>query len=96
MLYTIAFVSSTGAYKNHLFVLRLAMGQHDDVPESLEQWADCSFTMPASTVSKAQVRSISVENSTPPEKWVRYIAKYNYRVEIDNVIETESDHETSE
>lgn len=85
-----------GAYKNHLFVLHLSLGQHDEVPEQLEQWADVSFTMPASTVSKAQVRSISVENPDPPEKWVRYIAKYQYKVEIDNQVETESDKETSD
>ena len=82
-----------GAYKNHLFVLHLSMGPHDEVPDSLATWADVSFTTPASTVSKAQVRSISVDNPNPPEKWVRYIAKYNYKVEIDNVVETESDHE---
>lgn len=40
--------------------------------------------MPSCTVSKSQVRSISVENPTPPEKWVKYLAKYHYRIEIDH------------
>ena len=39
--------------------------------------------MPSSTVSKSQVRSISVNTSEPPDKWVTYCAKYNYKVEIE-------------
>ncbi|GFN97739.1 Ap-1 complex subunit mu-2 [Plakobranchus ocellatus] len=86
-----------GAYKNHVFVLHLGLGAHDEIPEQLEQTAACSFTMPASTVSKAQVRSISVDAQDPPEKWVRYIARYSYTVEIDNQMEdTESDKEISQ
>ena len=80
-----------------MFRLNLNLGQHDEMPEALDQTADCSFTMPASTVSKAQVRSISVDNhEEPPEKWVRYVAKYQYHVEIDNRVETDSDHEGSD
>lgn len=75
----------SGAYTNHLFRLTLDLGPHDEVPESFEEYADVEFTMPASTVSQTQVRSISVENPNPPEKWVRYIAKYEYKVEIDHI-----------
>lgn len=25
-----------------------------------------------------------MENPTPPEKWVKYLAKYHYRIEIDH------------
>lgn len=82
-----------GAYKNHLFVLRLDLGQHDEIPDTFEEWACAEFNTPATTVSKAQVRSLSVENPNPPEKWVRYIAKYQYRVQIDNKVETSSDHD---
>ena len=78
-----------------MFVLHLGLGAHDEIPDQLEQTASCSFTMPASTVSKAQVRSISVDTQDPPEKWVRYIARYNYMVEIDNQVEAESDKEPS-
>lgn len=84
-----------GAYKNHLFVLRLDLGPHDEIPDSFEEWASVEFNTPATTVSKTQVRSISVENPNPPEKWVRYIAKYEYRVQIDCQVETASDHEGS-
>ncbi|KAL5009161.1 hypothetical protein ScPMuIL_014742 [Solemya velum] len=74
-----------GAYTNHLFRLTLDLGPHDEIPESFAEYADVEFTMPASTISQTQVRSISVENPNPPEKWVRYIAKYEYQVEIDHV-----------
>ncbi|KAL8611095.1 hypothetical protein ACOMHN_064385 [Nucella lapillus] len=82
-----------GAYKNHMFVLRLDLGSHDELPSGLEEWCDVSFTTPATTVSKAQVRSISVENPDPPGKWVRYVSKYQYRVQLDNKVETTSDIE---
>ncbi|XP_076442767.1 uncharacterized protein LOC143281440 [Babylonia areolata] len=85
-----------GAYKNHLFVLRLDLGQYDDIPDTFEEWVNVEFNMPATTVSKAQVRSISVDNPNPPEKWVRYVAKYHYRVQIDNKVETSSDLEVEE
>jgi hypothetical protein len=71
----------------------LDLGQHDEIPDTFEEWANVEFNMPATTVSKTQVRSISIENPDPPEKWVRYIAKYQYRVQIDNKVETSSDHE---
>lgn len=73
-----------GAYTSHLFKLTLEFGAHDEVPESFEQFTTVDFTMPSCTVSKSQVRSISVENPTPPEKWVKYLAKYHYRIEIDH------------
>lgn len=73
-----------GAYTSHLFKLTLEFGAHDETPESFEQFTTVDFTMPSCTVSKSQVRSISVENPTPPEKWVKYIAKYHYRIEIDH------------
>lgn len=62
----------------------MEFGAHDEVPESFEQFTTVDFTMPSCTVSKSQVRSISVENPTPPEKWVKYLAKYHYRIEIDH------------
>ncbi|XP_050406705.2 protein stoned-B isoform X1 [Patella vulgata] len=77
-----------GAYKSHLFVLRLDLGPHDEVPETFEETCHVHFTMPSSTISKTQVRSVSVDNPNPPEKWVRYIAKYTYEVEIETSIES--------
>lgn len=77
-------ISFTGAYTSHLFKLTLEFGAHDELPDSFEQFTTVDFTMPSCTVSKSQVRSISVENPTPPEKWVKYIAKYHYKIEIDH------------
>lgn len=51
-------------------------------------FSDVKFTMPASTISKCQIRSISCGNPTPPEKWVRYIAHYEYKVAIDHKFES--------
>ncbi|XP_061172564.1 uncharacterized protein LOC133181930 [Saccostrea echinata] len=73
-----------GAYTSHLFKLTLEFGAHDEMPDSFEQFTTVDFTMPSCTVSKSQVRSISVENPTPPEKWVKYLAKYHYKIEIDH------------
>ena len=41
--------------------------------------------MPNSTVSRAQVRSISVDSEEPPDKWVHHLAKYEYEVEIEMI-----------
>lgn len=39
--------------------------------------------MPATYVSHTTVRSVSVTNPIPPEKYVRYVSKHEYKVEID-------------
>ncbi|XP_023232384.1 protein stoned-B-like isoform X2 [Centruroides sculpturatus] len=72
-----------GAYTTHLFLLRLDMTSFDQIPESLSQHVDVEFTMPATTVSHTTVRSVSVTNSNPPEKYVRYVSKHEYKVEIE-------------
>ena len=43
--------------------------------------------MPCATTSQSQIRSIAVTNPNPPEKWVRYLAKYEYRIEIEHLDE---------
>lgn len=75
-----------GAYKSHLFKLTLELGPHDVLPDSFEDTAEVRFTMPSCTASQTQIRSISVENPNPPDKWVRYVAKYEYTVSV-NVID---------
>ena len=67
--------------------MTLDLSAHDEIPDTFEQYTTVDFTMPSCTVSQSQVRSISVENPNPPEKWVRYVAKYHYRIEIDHVDE---------
>ncbi|KAK3597395.1 hypothetical protein CHS0354_040121 [Potamilus streckersoni] len=78
---------SHGAYKSHLFKLKLELGQHDIIPTTFQESTDVYFTMPCSTVSQSQIRSVSVQNPNPPEKWVRYIAKYHYKVQINHLKE---------
>lgn len=36
--------------------------------------------MPSTTVSHAVVRSVSVTSDEPPEKFVRYVSKHEYKV----------------
>ncbi|WAR19255.1 STNB-like protein [Mya arenaria] len=76
-----------GAYTSHLFRLKLELGPHDEFPESFETHTSVSFTMPCSTVSQSQIRSIAVTNQNPPEKWVRSSASYEYRIEIEHLDE---------
>ncbi|KAL3873445.1 hypothetical protein ACJMK2_036561 [Sinanodonta woodiana] len=78
---------SHGAYKSHLFKLKLELGPHDIIPATFQESTDVYFTMPCSTVSQSQIRSVSVQNPNPPEKWVRYIAKYHYKVQISHLKE---------
>ncbi|KAF8790261.1 Protein stoned-B like protein [Argiope bruennichi] len=72
-----------GAYTQQLFLLRTELTSFDQIPESFEQFVDVEFTMPATYVSHTTVRSVSVTNPVPPEKYVRYISKHEYKVEID-------------
>lgn len=81
------FLFVTGAYTSHLFRLKLELGPHDEIPESFETHTNVSFTMPCSTVSQSQIRSIAVTNPNPPEKWVRSTARYDYRIEIEHLDE---------
>ncbi|XP_054709400.1 protein stoned-B-like [Uloborus diversus] len=72
-----------GAYTQQLFLLRTELTSFDQIPETFEQYVDVEFTMPATYVSHTTVRSVSVTNPIPPEKYVRYISKHEYKVEID-------------
>lgn len=72
-----------GAYTTQLFLLRLDLTSFDQIPASFEQFVAVEFTMPATSVSHTTVRSISVSNENPPEKYVRYLSKHEYRVEIE-------------
>ena len=39
--------------------------------------------MPATTVSHCVMRSVSVTSDDPPEKYVRYLARQEYKVEME-------------
>ncbi|UYV74250.1 stnB [Cordylochernes scorpioides] len=72
-----------GAYTEHLFILRLELTSFDQIPDSFERYIHVEFNMPNSTVSHTTVRSISVNSGTAPEKFVRYVARHHYRVELE-------------
>ena len=89
----------SGAYKTHLFVLRLDLGPHDPIPSEFAKVCHVHFDMPNSTVSRAQVRSISISNPAddPPDRWVKHLAKYSYDVEMEFTDEVKkSDWEETE
>ncbi|XP_058018449.1 stonin-2 [Ahaetulla prasina] len=67
----------------HCFFCHLELGSDREVPSHFVRYVDVDFDMPASSASKAAVRSISVEGKTDVRKWVNYAAHYNYKVGIE-------------
>ena len=54
------------------------------MPESLARHCFVEFTMPATNVSHTTLRSLCVSSGDPPEKYVRYLARHEYLVEIEH------------
>uniref|UniRef100_W4VRV0 Putative stoned b synaptic vesicle bioproteinsis protein n=1 Tax=Corethrella appendiculata TaxID=1370023 RepID=W4VRV0_9DIPT len=76
-----------GAYTTHQLVCRMALTSYDQIPDQLSPYAYVEFSMPATQVSHTTVRSVSVQESDsdePPEKYVRYLARHEYRVGIEH------------
>ncbi len=72
----------SGAYTTHQLIVRIALTSFDQLPDQLAPYAHVEFTMPATQVSHTTVRSVSVQESDsddPPEKYVRYLARHEYR-----------------
>ncbi|KRZ09781.1 putative stoned B-like protein [Trichinella zimbabwensis] len=83
-----------GAYKTHLLRCCFQLTSFDMIPEAFLPTCDVEFTMPIATVSNTVVRSVAVDQHEDPEhieKWVRYLSKYTYTVDIDYVETTELD-----
>jgi len=77
---------NSGAYKTHLFVLKLELGPHDTAPTEYAKHIHVEYTLANSLVSRAQVRSISLSGQyyeEPPDRWVRHLARYEYSVEVE-------------
>lgn len=58
------------------------------MPDKLAEYCYVEFTMPATQVSHTTCRSVSLQNSDnddPPEKYVRYLARHEYRVGIEHI-----------
>ena len=63
-------------------LVRLPLTSFDQMPDSFYEFVHVEFKMPSTTVSHTTLRSISVSNENPPEKYVRYIAKYEYKIDL--------------
>nr|CAG4642294.1 EOG090X00TB [Evadne anonyx] len=73
-----------GSYTTHNFVCRINLTSYDQMPESLARFCHVEFTMPATYVSHTTLRSLAVTTGDPPEKYVRYLARHEYVVEIEH------------
>lgn len=63
-------------------VVRMAMTSYDQIPDKLAEYCLVEYTMPQTVVSHATIRSVSVQDSDsddPPEKYVRYLSRYEYQ-----------------
>ncbi|CAL8285529.1 unnamed protein product [Lota lota] len=67
----------------HTFFCRLELGSDQEVPRALEHHLEVEFDMPATTASKATVRSLSVEDRTDLKKWINYKSHFFYQVPIE-------------
>jgi len=76
------------AYKSQMLKCRFDLSSFDLMPEEFLPTCHVEFTMPLATISHTVVRSVSVEqheDSDRVEKFVRYVAKCHYNVEVDYV-----------
>lgn len=71
-----------GAYTTHNLISHLGLTSYDQIPDELAKYCYVEFTMPITQVSHTTVRSVSISNSdsdSPPEKYVRHLARHEYR-----------------
>jgi len=75
---------SQSAYVQNTMKIRLPLTAYDQMPDSLYEYVHVEYSMPATTVSHTTLRSISVNpcEDEPPEKYVKYSAKYEYKVKM--------------
>ncbi|KAJ7990988.1 hypothetical protein DPEC_G00292570 [Dallia pectoralis] len=74
---------NSGLGHPHTFFCRLELGSDREVPDSLQNYLEVEFDMPAATASKATVRSLSVMDRVEVKKWVTYKSHYSYQVPIE-------------
>lgn len=75
---------SQSAYVQNTMKIRLPLTAYDKMPDSFYEYVHVEYTMPATTVSHTTLRSISVNpyEDEPAEKYVKYSAKYDYKVKM--------------
>ncbi|XP_017461384.1 PREDICTED: protein stoned-B-like, partial [Rhagoletis zephyria] len=74
-----------GAYTQQFMIVRLPLSSFDRIPETFYDYVHVEFHMPSTTVSHTTLRSISIAaggGENPPEKFVRYNAKYEYKIAL--------------
>ncbi len=91
------FLYRTGSYTNHEFVCRLTLTGYDQMPEKFEKNFYVEFTQPATCVSHTVLRSVSIQPppEEPPEKFVKYLARHEYKLEIDFCDQEESSYKVA-
>ncbi|XP_040569177.1 uncharacterized protein stnB [Lepeophtheirus salmonis] len=74
-----------GSYTTHEFICKLQLTSFDQMPEQFEKNFYVEFTQPATAVSHTVLRSVSVSGGSgePPEKFVKYLARHEYKLEIE-------------
>eukprot|EP00094_Tigriopus_californicus_P003267 TCALIF_03142-PA protein Name:"Similar to stnB Protein stoned-B (Drosophila melanogaster)" AED:0.42 eAED:0.43 QI:0/0/0/0.8/1/1/10/0/824 len=74
-----------GSYTNHEFVCRLNLTSFDQMPETFDKHFFVEFNQPATTVSHTVLRSVSILEGSgdPPEKFAKYLARHEYKLEIE-------------
>ena len=66
-------------------VVKIQLSASDQMPENYDKNFYVEFTQPATTVSHTVLRSVSILGGSgePPEKFVKYLARHEYKLEID-------------
>ena len=79
------YIYISGSYTNHEFVCKLQLTSYDQMPETFDKHFYVEFTQPGTTVSNTVLRSVSISGGSgePPEKAVKYIARHEYKLEIE-------------
>ena len=85
-----------GSYTTHEFVAKLYLSDYDleKMPEKYDEHFYVEFTQPATCESHTVLRSCAIidgANDEPPEKFVKYLARHEYKVGIKFINEKEQD-----
>ncbi|XP_063958293.1 stonin-2-like [Lytechinus pictus] len=78
---------SSGHPSTHIFKCHLNLSSIKEVSKSFSRNVEVEYHTPHTTASKTTVRSLAVSSEKSPEKRIRYMARYEYQVQItDNYI----------
>lgn len=84
-----------GSYTTHEFLAKLYLSNYDmeKMPEKFDEHFFVEFNQPATCESYTVLRSVSIQDGSgePPEKFVKYLARHEYKVGIRFITEKEQD-----